>query len=65
MTTNELSNLTITTDEQFESLLSELLDTAMDNGLDVTGVWTCDNHRARHDWEVEVVELLADDSEAD
>lgn len=65
MAPDVLSGVTITTDEQFNSLLSELLDTATNGGVEVTGPCTCDKDGGQYDWEVEIVELLAEPADDD
>jgi hypothetical protein len=57
--------VTITTDEQFNTLLTKLLIIAQNGDVDVTGVWECDNHGARTDWEVEILELLVEEVDDD
>lgn len=61
MTTDILSDVTITTEAQFNSLLSDLLFTAWDGGVEVAGAWECSNSHDETDWEVEVIELLVEE----
>ena len=65
MTSDALSDVIITTEEQFNSLLTELLIIAQNGGVEVTGAWECDNHGAHTDWEVEILELLVEEVDDD
>ncbi|MFB6233369.1 MAG: hypothetical protein ABEH61_03825 [Haloarculaceae archaeon] len=47
----------ITTEEAFEAALSDLLSTALRNGIDPRGSWVCRDGETSPDMEVMVLEL--------
>lgn len=48
---------TISTAEEFEAVLGELLSAATGNGLDPEGSWVYRSNGTVSDWEVMVIEL--------
>ncbi|WP_424016765.1 hypothetical protein ACOZ4N_12840 [Halorientalis pallida] len=56
-------NLRVTDESTFETLLTELLRTAHQNGIEVEGGWDVDGEDGHPDWDVvvTVVERTADD----
>lgn len=48
---------TITTADEFEAVLGELLTAATENGFDPEGSWVYRSDGTEQDWEVMVVEL--------
>jgi len=55
--------LNVTDEPTFETLLSELLRTAHENGIEIEGGWDVDGDDGHPDWDVvvTVVERAADD----
>jgi len=51
----------VTTEEEFDAALEQLLSAARENGVDPQGSWVYRNGRNAPDWEVMVVELAKDD----
>lgn len=47
----------ITTEETFNAVLSEVVMTAVENGLDPQGGWVCRNGASASDMEVMITEL--------
>lgn len=47
----------ITTDDEFEAVLGELLSAAARNGIDIEGSWEYRSDDTGADWEVMVIEL--------
>lgn len=60
MTRDQLSDLTITSDEEFCALLATLVELASDGGVDVRGAWEFGTPGVTHNWEVLISELAAD-----
>jgi hypothetical protein len=52
--------MTIESEDQFRETLTALLSAAEDGGVHVGGAWECPNDGAETNWEVTIVELLAD-----
>jgi hypothetical protein len=63
MTRDKLSDLTISTPEQFEAVLAEVVERAVKEGVDVRGAWEFRTSGSTHDWEVEIVELAREADE--
>lgn len=63
MTDDYLADATITTPEQFNDALTELLWRAYKEDIDVQGAWECRLDGTEPHWEANIVELLqkADD----
>ncbi|MFP8888367.1 hypothetical protein ACLI4U_01170 [Natrialbaceae archaeon A-CW2] len=66
MTRDQLSDLSITTADEFEAILAEVIEKAIKADVDVRGAWEFQTRGSTHDWEVEIIELakrLDDDEE--
>ncbi|WP_299268686.1 hypothetical protein [Halorientalis sp.] len=61
--TMEDPHLNVTDEPTFETILSELIHTAHQNGIDVEGGWGVDGEDGHPDWDVvvTVVDRAADD----
>lgn len=57
MTRDPLSDLTVTSSEEFETVLAAAIEQAIDAGVDIRGAWEFETRGSIHDWEVEIVEL--------
>ncbi|WP_262179842.1 hypothetical protein [Haloarcula laminariae] len=57
MKDNYKSAVDITTPAEFEAALTALVETAVEEGVDVRGAWECRTRGSPHDWEVNVTEL--------
>ncbi|ELZ81823.1 hypothetical protein C453_17444 [Haloferax elongans ATCC BAA-1513] len=57
MTRDKLKDVTVTSVEDFESVLAEAIERATAEGVDVRGAWEFQTSGSPHDWEVQVVEL--------
>ncbi|MHB9287409.1 hypothetical protein ACKVMT_10280 [Halobacteriales archaeon Cl-PHB] len=63
MTRDQLSDLEITSAEEFEAVLTEVVETAVKADVDVRGAWNFRTRGSTHDWEVEIYELARYDDE--
>lgn len=61
MTRDQLSDVQITTAEEFESVLAAAVEKAVHADVDVRGAWEFETRGSTHDWEVEIVELAKRD----
>lgn len=57
MTRNDLTDVSITTGEEFEAALAAIIENAIHEGIDVRGAWEFETRGSTHNWDVEVVEL--------
>lgn len=57
MTRDQLSDVQITTADEFESVLAAAVEKAIKGNVDVRGPWEFQTRGSTHDWEVEIVEL--------
>ena len=57
MTRNKLSDVSISSEAEFESVLAEAVERAVKNGVDVRGAWEFQTRGSTHNWDVEIVEL--------
>lgn len=57
MTRDSLSDLDITSTEEFESALTAVVESAVKRGVDVRGSWEFRTGGSTYDWEVEIYEL--------
>lgn len=48
---------TITTAEEFNESLNELVQSAYDNSVDIEGGWECRNPSENSDWDVVILEV--------
>ena len=60
MTRDQLIDGPISTTDEFEAVLTEAVEKAVDAGVEVRGPWEFETAGSRHDWEVEIVELARD-----
>lgn len=60
MTRDQLSDVAITTAEEFEAALAAVIEAAIEDGVDVRGAWEFQTRGSTYNWEVEVVELAKD-----
>ena len=51
------SDETITTADEFNESLTDLMRTAYENGVDVEGGWECRNRTENPDWDVVILEI--------
>lgn len=51
------SDETITTADEFNESLNDLMRTACENGVDVEGGWECRNRTGNPDWDVVILEM--------
>lgn len=56
MTRNYLAK-PVQSDMDFDEALSELLQTAHENAVDIEGGWVCRNGVTMPDWDITIVEL--------
>lgn len=57
MTHDHFADLRITSEDDFESALRELVQKAVLENVDVSGTWEFATRGSTHNWEVEIVEL--------
>lgn len=57
MTCDPLSDLTVTSGEEFEAVLAAAIEQATGAGVDIRGAWEFESRGSIHDWEVEILEL--------
>ena len=60
MTRDLLTDVSITTADEFEAVLAATVENATQSDVDVRGAWEFTTRGSIHDWEVEIVELAAD-----
>lgn len=65
MTRYHLSDVPITTATEFEAVLAEAVEKAIEADVDVRGAWEFRTRGSTHDWDVEIIELAkrADDED--
>lgn len=65
MTRDQLSDVPITSADEFEDVLAEAVERAIDADMYVRGAWEFRTRGSTHDWEVEIIELArySDDDE--
>lgn len=65
MTRRQLDSVDLSSPEAFEAVLTEAVERALTNGVDVRGAWAFRTPDSTHHWEVEIYELATDsDDEA-
>jgi hypothetical protein len=52
-----LHDVDITSPDEFEVILAEVIEKAVEANVDVRGAWEFRTEGSTHDWEVEVIEL--------
>jgi len=57
------SAVSITSTEEFEAALAAIVETAVEDGIDVRGAWEFRTDGSTHDWEVNVTELAKGDDD--
>jgi hypothetical protein len=57
MTRDNLSDVSLSSEAEFESVLAEVVERAIKSGVDVRGAWEFQTRGSTHNWEVEIVEL--------
>ena len=57
MKDNYKSAVSITTSVEFEAALTAIVETAVEEGVDVRGAWEFQTRGSTHDWDVNVTEL--------
>lgn len=60
MTRDQLTDVTITSSEEFEAVLAGVVETAVEAGVDVRGAWEFETRGSTHEWELQIVELAKD-----
>jgi hypothetical protein len=60
MTRDQLTDVSISSPEEFEAVLAEAVEKAVTADVDVSGAWEFQTRGSTHDWEVEIVELARD-----
>ena len=63
MTREQLEDVSITTAEDFETILAAAVESAIDADVDVRGAWEFRTGGSTHDWEVQIVELAGESGE--
>lgn len=63
MTRDQLSDVSITSADEFQSILAEAVEKAVKADVDVRGAWEFRTDGSTHDWEVEIVELARHEDE--
>jgi len=57
------SAVSITSTEEFEAALAAIVETAVEDDIDVRGAWEFRTDGSTHDWEVNVTELAKGDDD--
>ncbi|ELZ02711.1 hypothetical protein [Natrialba asiatica] len=57
MTRDQLRDVSITSTNEFEAILAEAVERAIEADVDVRGAWEFRTRGSTHDWEVEIIEL--------
>ena len=57
MTHEKLRDDSITSADEFEAVLAEAVEKAIEADVEVRGAWEFRTRGSTHDWEVEVIEL--------
>lgn len=65
MTRDQLTDVPITTPDEFEAVLAEAIERAIHAGIDVRGAWEFQTRGSILDWEVEISELMKDSDVAE
>ncbi|WP_254763036.1 hypothetical protein [Natrinema marinum] len=60
MTRTQLDDVSITSADEFESILAEAVEKAIEAEVDVRGAWEFRTRGSTHDWEVQITELAKD-----
>ena len=65
MTHDQLRDVSITSADEFQAVLAEAVEKAVEADVDVRGAWEFRTDDSTHDWEVEVVELARYEDDED
>jgi len=57
MIRDQLDDVSITSDDDFEAILAEAVEKAIKADVDVRGAWEFRTRGSTHDWEVQITEL--------
>lgn len=57
MTRDQLRDVSITSADEFEAVLAEAVERAIEADVDVRGAWEFRTRGSTYDWEVEIIEL--------
>jgi len=57
MTRDQFPDIDITSANEFEAVLAEVVEKAVKADVDVRGAWDFRTEGSTHDWEVEIIEL--------
>ena len=60
MTRDNVSDVSLSSEAEFESVLAEVVERAIKSGVDVRGAWEFQTRGSTHNWEVEIIELDKD-----
>jgi 3-keto-L-gulonate-6-phosphate decarboxylase len=60
MTRDQLNDVSITSANEFEAVLAEAVENAIEADVDVRGAWEFRTRGSTYDWEVEITELHRD-----
>lgn len=60
MTRDQLGNVSVTSDEEFEAVLAEVVKKAIEADVDVRGAWEFRTDGSPQEWEVLISELAAE-----
>ncbi|WP_114576498.1 hypothetical protein [Saliphagus sp. LR7] len=60
MTRDQLDDVTITSSDEFEAILAEAVEKAVETEVDVRGAWEFRTRGSTYDWEVQITELARD-----
>lgn len=58
MTRDQLEDVPLSTAAEFEDVLAEAVQRALEAGVEVRGAWEFQTPGSTHHWEVEILELL-------
>ena len=65
MTRDQHPDISITSAAEFEAILAEAVEKAIEADVDVRGAWEFRTRGSTYDWEVEIVELAKNRDEED
>lgn len=60
MTHNKLSDVSVTSGDEFEAVLKEGVEKAIEAGVDVDGAWEFQTNESTHVWDVVIDEVVKD-----
>lgn len=65
MTRDQHPDISITSAVEFEAILAEAVEKAIEADVDVRGAWEFRTRGSTYDWEIEIVELAKNRDEED